>query len=206
MHAMDVFEAIRGRRSVREYRDEPVPWELVERVLDAARWAPSGANLQPWKFVVVTDPDARARIGAGAKFYFVKSRHVAEAPVLVVCLADVRKSTWATVDVSMAAQNLMLAAHALGLGTCFIGLFDEQAVRGTLGVPDRYRVVGLVTLGFPAHEERAPDRLPLGDIVAREVLEPELLTARVRAAVRSGPLSVVDKVLKMIVPRRRRRG
>jgi nitroreductase len=202
---MELFEALRTRRSVRVYEERPVPRELVEQVLDAARWAPSGANLQPWKFIVVTDPEKRKRIGAGAKFYFIKSHHVSEAPVLIVCLADVKKSRWAPVDVSMASQNLMLAAHALGLGTCFIGVFDEDVVRNECAIPDRYRIMGLITLGYPAHDERTPSRLPLSDIVAWETFAPESAQQRVRAATKSGPLSVFDKVAAMLLPFLRRR-
>lgn len=195
---MDVFEAIRTRRSIRAYKDEPVELELVERIIDAARYAPSGANLQPWKFIVVTNNEARQKIGAGAKFYFIKSHHVNEAPVLIACLADMKKSKWAIIDTSLACQNLMLAAHALGLGTCFVGVFNEEETKDLLGVPDNYKVIGLITLGYPEGQEATPSRISVENIVSYESFSGETRAGRFFSYTKSGPLTVIRKIAKMI--------
>lgn len=200
---MDIFEAIKTRRSIRVYKKHRVPEDLILKVIDAARYAPSGANLQPWKFIVVTDPEMRKKIGAGARFYFIKSHHVSEAPCLIVCLADLKKSKWAIIDTSMACQNLMLAAHASGLATCFIGIFDEEQVKKELEIPDNYKVIGLITLGFAAQNERMPARIPLKKIIYWERFGSETAFKRARDFLSSGPVTIFDKVLRTILRFRR---
>lgn len=195
---MDIFEAIKNRRSIRLYKKRPVDESLIEKVIDAARYAPSGANLQPWKFVVITDKAMREKIGKGAKFFFVKSHHVSEAPVLIACLADLKKSKWAVIDTSMACQNLMLAAHALGLGTCFVGIFDEEETKRQLGIPDNFKVIGLITLGYPARKEEMPTRLSVQEITYKERFGKETIVKRATSYTKSGPLTVLKKILRLI--------
>jgi len=158
---------IRARRSVRGYRLDAVHRELNERVLDAARWAPSAVNLQPWHFVVLTQPERRAALAESTAFAgIIVMRHVAQAPVLIALCGDERRSSWYVHDCCLASQNLMLAATALGLGTCWIGAFDERKAWEVLGLPKGVRVVGLITLGYPLREHETPTpRLPLESIV-----------------------------------------
>jgi nitroreductase len=198
---MDVFEAIYGRRSIRSYENRSVPIELIEKVIDAARFAPSGANLQPWKFVVIIDEELRKAIGNTARFYFVKSRHVEEAPVLIAACADLKKSKWAVIDTALACQNLMLAAHAVGLGTCFVGIFDEALTKELLRIPEHYRVIGLITMGYPAVEESAPRRLEIREILGINAFPGETPVKRAMTYTRSGPVSVIGKILKLIFKR-----
>lgn len=195
---MDVFEAIKERRSVRSYLEKPVPKEVIERIVEAGTYAPSGANLQPWRFVLVDDPELKKEIARGAKFLFIKSRHVDEAPALLVCLADTQKSKWSLIDVSLACQNIMLAAHALGLGTCFIGIFDEKRIKELLQIPDKYKIVGLITLGYPSRKEEAPPRVPVSDVLTFNSFYGQEKKKSIERHFKSGPLSIWKKVVRML--------
>ncbi len=180
---MDTFEAIRTRRSVRKFLDRPVEPEKLQAVLEAARMAPSWANMQCWRFVVVQDPRARARISelSYVESFFAASGYksnpaqkgLAQAPVVIVACADpersgnVRDEHYYMTDVGIAAQTLMLAAHAVGLGTVFVGVFDEEGVAKLLGIPAGIRIVGLFPLGYPQDAGKAgPPRKALEEIVA----------------------------------------
>jgi nitroreductase len=168
---MDVFEAIAARRSVRAYLDRPVGEDILEKVLDAARLAPSARNAQEWRFVVVTDRDVRQRIAAEA----ARQPFIGTAGVLLACCALTDGRTMRCgqaaypIDVAIAMDHLSLAAAALGLGTCWIGSFDEELVRRILGIQPGVRVVQLMPLGYPADPAPVPrTRLGLQEIVHRE--------------------------------------
>ena len=168
---MDVFQAIEARRSVRAYLDRPVGEDVIERVLDAARRAPSARNAQEWRFVVVTDRDVRQRIAAEA----ARQPFIGTAGVLLACCAvtdgRIMRCGQAAypIDVAIAMDHLSLAAAALGLGTCWIGSFDEEIVRRILGIQQGVRVVQLMPLGYPADQAPVPKtRLSLPEIVHRE--------------------------------------
>ncbi|MFH0815258.1 MAG: nitroreductase family protein [Methanobacteriota archaeon] len=142
---MEVFDAIMTRKSVRAYGDEPVPDEVLERILESARISPSAANYQPWHFIVVRDKEKRAALAEGKWARFLK-----EAPVVIVGCGDRKKSPkWNAVDVSIAMQTMVLQATSEGLGTCWIGSFDEVAVKALLKIPENYGVVALLALGYP---------------------------------------------------------
>lgn len=148
---MDVFEAIRTRKSVRSYKDQPVEMDKINKVLEAARLAPSASNRQEWRFVVVTNPEVRKALCAAAS----NQVFVAQAPVVLACCAETDGHVMACgqecypVDVAIAVDHITLAAVALGLGTCWIGAFKEADAKKALGVPDKVRVVGLLPLGYP---------------------------------------------------------
>jgi len=165
---MDVFDAIRTRRSIRKYMDKPVEEEKLLKVLEAARLAPSAVNRQPWRFIVVRDKEIREALrSAYDRDWFVS------APVIIVACA-VPSEGWVRwdgeefwrVDVAIAMQNLILAAWNEGLGTCWIGAFKEEEVKKVLGIPPDVRVVAMTPLGYPA-EEKGPvtNRKPLEEIV-----------------------------------------
>ncbi|MEM2920892.1 MAG: nitroreductase family protein [Candidatus Bathyarchaeia archaeon] len=142
---MDVHEALRIRRSVRAYEERPVPKEALDRILEAGRLAPSARNRQPWHFIVVTDAEKRKVI---AKAPFAK--FVAEAPVVIVGLGDAKASPrWYMVDVAIALENMVIAATAEGLGTCWIGGFIEDELRKLLEIPEDLKIVALVSVGYP---------------------------------------------------------
>jgi len=168
---MDVYEAIRTRKSVRSYLDKAVEPEKLERVLEAGRLAPSGNNRQEWRFVVVTDPAVRRRLADDA----AGQRFVGEAPVVIAACAETDRRNMRCgipgylLDVAIAIDHITLAAAAEGLGTCWIGSFDPQKTREILGIPSEMEVVELLPLGYP--RDPAPvekSRLPMDTIVHRE--------------------------------------
>jgi len=165
--AMDFYEVIRGRRSVRAYRTDPVEEDRLRRVLEAARAAPSAANRQPWHFVVIRDAGLRARmLEAYSQPWF------AQAPVIVCACARPAEAwqrgdgkNYSDVDVTIAMDHLILAAAAEGLGTCWIGAFKPDRLREVLGLPADLEPVALTPLGYPAQSPEPRPRKPLEEIV-----------------------------------------
>lgn len=163
---------LRERRSVRRYRADPVPEAMIEQVLEAGRWAPSANNLQPWNFIVVRDPVIQGQIAEATVYTSAPRVHLNESPVLIVLCGVERDRVYHEFlngDVAMAALQMMLQAKALGLGTCWVGGLDREAIAGLLRIPDPFEVVCLLTLGFPAEEPPAPPRKPLSEIVHYEL-------------------------------------
>ncbi|MCL6581111.1 MAG: nitroreductase family protein [Firmicutes bacterium] len=192
---LDFLELARTRRSIRRYRPDPVPEELLLRVLEAARWAPSAVNSQPWHFVVVRDPGRRSELAARARVLgFIGWKHLAQAPVVVAVVGDPRGNRYYVVDCALAGMNLLLQAHALGLGTCWVGGFGQEQVRGPLGVPPHLEVVGLVTMGWPAETPAPPPRLPLERLVSWEVYDPAVAASWRERLERSGLYSLRKRV------------
>lgn len=167
---MELFEAIRSRYSVRSFRPEPVGDEVLDRVLEAARLAPSANNRQPWKFVVVRDRETRERLAEIAR----GQRFVAEAPVVIAAVAVTTDHIMTCgipsypVDLAIAVDHITLAAAAEGLGTCWIGAFYQQPARELLGIPDRYQIVALLPLGYPLRGPGSKRRKGLDEIVSYE--------------------------------------
>ena len=161
------------RRSVRAYKPDDVPEEMLQTVLEAGRLAPSACNKQPWRFIVVRSETGRRALGAAyAREWFWK------AP-LVIAVCILPKEAWtrshdgknyAMADGALAMDHLQLAAAELGLGTCWIGAFDPAAAREILGLPDGVEIVGMTPLGFPDVEPnpRVRSRRPLGETVMKE--------------------------------------
>jgi nitroreductase len=140
-----VYEAIQKRKSIRSYEQMPVPKETWLRILEAGRIAPSAANRQPWHFIVVTEGEKRKELSKGmfAKF-------LVDVPVVIVACGDEKASAdWHAVDVSLAVENMILAATAEGLGTCCVGSFSEENVKKALGIPENLSVVVMLAVGFP---------------------------------------------------------
>ena len=141
---MDVFEAIQERRSIRTYQDTPVPREKLEKILEAARLAPSARNIEPWHFIVVTDGEKRQVLSKGrfAKF-------LAEAPVVIVACGDKKASPdWYAIDVALAVENMILTATSEGLSTCCVGSFNEKEVKAAVKVPENFEVLLLLAVGY----------------------------------------------------------
>ncbi len=193
---MDILNLLKSRRSVRIYKDLPVPKDLLLQILEAGRWAPSGANLQPWHFIIVTDQETRKRIGEVAKFFFIKSSHVERAPVVLVLGFDKRKGKYGRYDVTLAGGNMITMATSIGLGTCWIGAFDEERVKEILQIPEHIEVIGLITLGYPEEKPEPPPRLELEKIVHWESwLNVKKQTIR-DGMVRSGPITLIKKFFR----------
>ena len=184
---MEVLEAIKTRRSIRRYKSTPVDDKAVQTVLEAGRWAPSWANTQCWRFIVVRDSKIKAKV-ADTLFKFKRPdgvivenagiKAINTVPVLIVVCAEMGKSgcrrdgeaatdkgDWFMFDTALAVQNMVLAAHALGLGTVIIGAFDAPKAAKILGVPAGYSVVTLFPLGYPDEEPLVRPRKELSEIV-----------------------------------------
>jgi nitroreductase len=179
---MEALEAIRTRRSVRKYSDQPVEPEKLQAVLEAVQQAPSWSNRQCWNLVVVEDQEVREKI---SELSFVESffaaygyktnpaqKALAQAPIVIVACADplqsgdLRGEQYFMADMGIATENLMLAAHDLGLGSVFVGVFDEEQLKTLLDIPPHIRIVGLFPLGYPAGEAKGgPPRKPLSEFV-----------------------------------------
>lgn len=169
---VSLLALLKGRRSIRRYRPDPVPDEMVEQLLEAGQWAPSASNRQPWAFVVVQDEAIRRQVAQHAAYYFVRWAHAEEAPLLIVLCGDARSRVYRQFlheDVGLAGGQIMLQAKALGLGTCWIGGLDRKAIADVLKVPEHMEIVGLLTVGFPAEDPPPPSRKPLTEIVHYDV-------------------------------------
>ncbi len=165
---MSVMDVIRARRSVRAYKDQPIPEEVLDRVMEAARLAPSGKNLQPWKFILVKDPDMRLKLAEASRAQYF----MAQAPVIVVACGYPdrcyqRQGNYMTswpIDVSIALEHLMLKAQEEGLGTCWIGAFEEITVKALLQIPPEVKVLALTPLGLPDEAPAERGRLSMDRI------------------------------------------
>ena len=168
---MEFSELIEKRYSVRAYKPDPVEDEKLERVLEAARLAPTAANLQPFQLIVIHTAGREAELmRIYGRNWFV------EAP-LVICACGIPSRGWVRqsdgksytdVDVSIVMDHLVLAAADLGLGTCWIGAFDPDAAREVLGLPDGVEPIAFTPLGYPADRPRPKKRKPLSDLVRYE--------------------------------------
>ncbi len=177
---MDVFEAIKTRRSIRKYSQQPVEKEKLDAVLEAVRMSPSWANFQCWRMIVVRDMQTKERISelSYVESYFSpkgyksnpSKKALVDAPLVLVLCADPAQSgaiwgqNYYLTDCGIAAENLMLAARAQGLGTVFVGIYEEEKVKKLLNIPDSIRVVGLFPLGYPLEDKReGPPRKPISE-------------------------------------------
>ena len=187
---MDVFEAIRNRRSIRHYRTDPVDDKTVEAVLEAAHWAPSWGNIQCWRFIVVRDPKIKSVIADTLMKIRIDNewvenaaaKAIKQAPVLVVLCAEKGKAGchpdgtpitdkgdyWFMFDVALAMESLVLSAHALGLGTVIVGGFDAVKAAQVLAVPAGFSVVTMTPLGVPDRKGQVSPRRQLSEVLYRE--------------------------------------
>ena len=168
---MDVFECIVTRRSVRSYEKKDVPNELIGQMLEAAVRAPSSGNLQPWEFIIVKDIEIKKELYSAA----LEQRYVREAPVVIVVCADLEKaeryeergkSLYCIQSTAAAIENMLLTAHSLGLGTCWVGSFEDDQVRSILNIPQKLKPVAIITVGFPKEtvEPTKTTRIPFENV------------------------------------------
>lgn len=172
---MDINETIQTRRSVRAFSEKPVARETLEQLVEAGSWAPSGSNVQAWKFGIVTDPATVRKIDL-----FSPGMSGNPPALIVVCsdrnyaLARGGKNAadyFATLDCAYASQNIMLSATALGLGTCAIKSYNDAALRTILSLPEHIIIELVIPVGYPANELKTPARKPLTDIVFYDTWE-----------------------------------
>jgi nitroreductase len=167
---MDVFEAISKRRSIRKYKSDEVEDEKLQKILESARIAPSAANRQEWKFIVVKDAETRHKLVEAA----YGQKLVGEAPVTIAACSTESERTMPcgqyayTVDLSIAVSFMILEATELGLGTCWLGAFDEGKVKTVLDIPGDIRVPAMFTLGYADENPHQRPRKALDDIVGYE--------------------------------------
>jgi len=174
---MEVIEAIKTRRNIRRYKSQAVTEKELNIVLEAARWAPSWANTQCWRIVVVQNSDKRAMLAETVPSWNPSQSAISKAPVIIVMCAELGKSgfhsgkpstdkgDWYMFDVALAAHSLTLAAHSLGLGTVHIGVFDAKEAASILELPENIVVVELIPLGYPAEEPKIPLRRQISEFV-----------------------------------------
>lgn len=171
---------VKRRGMIRAYKNDPVPEELIQRLLEYAVRAPSAGNLQPWEFIVVQDPAVRGQLATAA----FEQTSVATAPVIIATCADIQRmgkkygtrgSFYSLVDTSFASLLILLGVVEQGLGACFVGAYDPVAVAKILGLPEHVRPVGLITVGYPAEQPRKPHnkKIQLQKLVHRDKWEPK---------------------------------
>ncbi len=166
---MDIKEVIQKRYSCRSYKDTPVPDEKLKSILEATRLAPSASNRQPYKFIIVKDKEKREKLAEAAGQNFI-----AEAAIIIAGVSleperimSCEVPTYA-VDVAVAMEHIALQACAEGLGSCWIGAFAQQETKKILEVPEKYKVVTLMPIGYPADSSGPKDRKSLGELVSYE--------------------------------------
>jgi nitroreductase len=172
-----LLDKVLSRRSVRQYEAKDIPDNVLKSILEAGRQAPSAMNLQPWHFIVVTDPQLKQQLADGRYNKFIP-----DCPVTIVACANTKavdhrptmkvayeQRALAIIDVSIALQNMVIAAWAQGVGSCWIGDFRESHVKSTFQIPDQWRVVALLTLGYPVNPPQSKTKKFLDDIITYNI-------------------------------------
>jgi nitroreductase len=172
---MNTIECIKSRSSVRSFKPDEIPDRVLDEILDAAIHAPSAGNVQDWEFVVVKNKETKGRLAQAA----YAQDFIARAPIIVIVCSNLRMisaaygergtSLYSIQDTSTAAQNLLLAAWEKGIGTCWIGSFNDERVRETLVLPKHVRPMAIIPLGYPASGPTRTRRKQLGEVVHREM-------------------------------------
>ncbi|MDO8727943.1 MAG: nitroreductase family protein [Candidatus Methanoperedens sp.] len=198
-----VLDVIKTRRSIRKFDGTKITEEFMQQILEAGRWAPSGANAQPWRFIVVTEKEKIKSIAECCYYKIFKSRHVGEAgAVMVICADPDAGSQTYLLDAAIAGTNMTLMATSLGIGSCWIGAFEEQNLKNMLHIPGKLKIIALIVFGYEVGKASLTPRLPLSSIVHYETYdyknEPDTLTRKKS----SGPSSVLGKLLRVLFNRR----
>jgi nitroreductase len=168
---MELSEAIKERRSIRAFKQRDVPVETVEKLIDAARHAPSAGNIQPWKFVIVRNLGVKKKLARAA----FNQTSVEEAPVVIVVCANEKRSSmgygsrgenlYCIQDTAAATQNILLTAYSLGLGACWVGAFNEDEAKRALNAPEGIRPMAIVPVGYPDETPSHRGIRPLDQII-----------------------------------------
>jgi nitroreductase len=174
---MELMEAIKGRRSIRKYKPDPVSEEVFRTLMEAVRWSPSWANTQCWEVIAIKDPKTKSELATALPKGNPALSSITDAPlVLVLCgrkgisgfyqgKVTTEKGDWLMFDAGIAMQNLCLVAHAMGLGTVIVGMFDHKKAEKILGVPENVEVVAMTPLGYRAVEGTTPKRKEISEFV-----------------------------------------
>ena len=159
---MSLVDTVLSRRSVRRYDPKEIPKDVLDQILEAGRQAPSAANKQPWHFIVLSDSEIKKELSKGLFNRFIK-----DAPVTIVGCAhkDRIAGKWSIVSTTIALQNMVVAAWGMGVGSCWIGDFNEERVKRLLSIPEGWNIVALVTFGYPAEKPQSRKKKPVEEIV-----------------------------------------
>jgi len=171
---MDLLEIIKNRRSIRVFKKQAVTQDIIEKLLEAARWAPSAGNVQPWAFVVVSSQKMKQSLSMAA----FGQKDLEESSVVIVVCANEKlaeqsygvrgKSLFCFQDTAAAIQNMLLTAYSLGLGSCWIGAFNEDEIRQVIKAPKEMRPIALIPVGYPNEAPAARSRRPVSEIMHKE--------------------------------------
>ncbi|MFQ5924363.1 MAG: nitroreductase family protein [Dehalococcoidia bacterium] len=159
---MDILEIIRTRRSIRKYEPEPISEEEINKILEAGRWAPSAGNSQPWRFIVLRSEEMKKKLADTLTW----GRFLSQAPLGIAVTVNPRASSHPVEDGAAATQNMLLEAHSLGLGACWIGTYgsgNEESAKKVLNVPQDDRLLSVIAIGHPA-ESRQGTRRKLDEV------------------------------------------
>ena len=164
LNDQQLMEVIMQRRSIRKYKNEPVPMDELIKLVEAARWGPSAGNSQPWEFLLINDEDMVSSLKA------VSPGWLKPAPALiVVCINKNRETEWSQIDVGAAMQNILLYAHTLRIGCCPIGSFAVETVKELLDIPQDLEPVLLITVGHPDEKPAVIKRMSVQELVIKKV-------------------------------------
>lgn len=168
---MDLFKAIFERRSIRKFKKTDIESKIIDKIMEAGIWAPSAGNIQGWDAVIVKNSEKKRKLVAAA---YMRD-FIAEAPVIIVICANMHRSgaiynqrgeeLYCIQDAACAAQNMLLAAYALGLGACWVGAFDEDLVSRILHIPECLKPVTIMPLGYPDEDPFPPTRRERDEVV-----------------------------------------
>jgi nitroreductase len=167
---MECIETIKGRRSVRRFKAQPVGKEMIEELLDAARMAPSAGNLQARDFIVISNKITKQKLKEAA----LGQSFIEQAPIVVVAVANIERSSrvyktrgelYAIQDATASVENILLSACSMGLAACWVGAFDENAVSELLSIPHKTKPIAIIPVGYADEEPVAPPRMGLDKVV-----------------------------------------
>jgi nitroreductase len=171
---MELFDVITKRRSIRTFKKTELPQATIEKLIEAARWAPSAGNVQPWAFVVASSQKTKQELAMAA----YGQEDLEEASIVIVVCADEKraaesygargKTLYCIQDTAAAIQNILLAAYSLGLGSCWIGAFKEDDIRLVIGSPKEMRPIALIPIGYPNESPPTRNRRPVSEIMHKE--------------------------------------
>jgi len=166
---MNFDKILQGRRSIRKYKKKAIPWKKLAFILDAARYSPSAGNLQNWRFIVVDKEELKDEITSAC----LGQKWMNKAPIHIVVCSDnstidkfYKSSKFPTQNCAVAIQNIMLKAHTFGIGSCWVGAFDERAIKRDLKIPGNVSVEAVITLGYSDQKLTMPRRLDLGTLLS----------------------------------------
>jgi nitroreductase len=167
---MELQEAIKGRRSIRKFKKQVIPDTTITQLVEAASYAPSAGNIQPWEFVIVKNPAIKRKLAETAR----NQAYVEETPTVIVVCADEKRASlgygtrgrtlYCLQDTAAAIQNILLTAYSLGLGACWIGAFNEDEAKEALKAPEGIRPVAIIPVGYPDETPRCRSRKLLSQV------------------------------------------